>query len=110
MNVNELIMNALKPLDIPVVRLKYSGHKETYIEYQEYLEMGDVFDDDQESITAHYISLNLFSKDDYTELIKKIKNNLIEAGFIRENEFETFDSNTLSFCRTMRFLIYENNN
>lgn len=105
-NIGKIITEALAPLKIPTARLKYSGHEDTYIVFNEYLEMGETFDDDAETLTAHYVQVSVFSKTDFTDLVIKIKQNLINKEFIRESEFETFDS--LYFCRVIKFVYYEN--
>lgn len=107
MSVIDLVNEALTQVGVPFARLKYSGKAPTYIEYYEYLETGETFAEDDEELTAHYISVNLFSPVDYTETVKKIKEKMKAKGFIRLQEFELFDEVNKSFSRTIRFYFLE---
>lgn len=66
--INKLIIDALKPLNIPVAFQKYSGRAETYITFHEYLAAGEEYEDDDEALTAHYIQVDVWSKSDYKDL------------------------------------------
>lgn len=103
MNINKLIIETLKPLDIPVKKLKYIGDAETYIVFQEYLQQGEGFSEDNEEITGHYIQVNIFSKTDYTSLVKDVKARLINVGFKRQNEYEIYENNTGFYNKIIRF-------
>lgn len=107
MNINKLIIDSLKPLNIPIARLKYTGDKTTYIVFQEYLEQGESHSEDTEEITGHYIQINVFSKVDYTSLVADVKTRLISAGFKRQNEYEMYENDTGFYNRILRFYYEE---
>lgn len=103
MNINKLIIETLKPLNIPIARLKYIGNAETYIVFQEYLEQGEGFSDDGEEITGRYIQINIFSKTDYTSLVNNVKTSLIGVGFMRTSEYEIYENDTGFYNKIIRF-------
>lgn len=70
---NKFIMDTLKSLKIPGAFQKYSGKSETYITFHEYLAAGEEYEDDVEALTAHYIQVDVWSKADYTNIVKIIK-------------------------------------
>ncbi|MCT4543488.1 MAG: hypothetical protein N4A63_08100 [Vallitalea sp.] len=106
--MNKLIIDTLKPLNVPVSLLKYSGKSNTYITFQEYAQIGDSFSEDIEEITGHYIQLNVFSKIDYSSLVEQVKELLGNVGFKRKNEFDLFESDTGYFNHVIRFFYAEN--
>lgn len=105
--INKLIMDALRPLGIPVAFQKYSGKSETYITFHEYLSSGEDFEDDQEAVTAHYIQVDLWSKGDYTEPVRQIRNALLETGFKRLNEIDLYEEDTKIYHKGMKFYYRE---
>jgi len=106
-NINKLILDTLKPLNVHIARLKYTGSDNTYIVFQEYLEQGEGFSEDEEEITGHYIQVNIFSKTDYTSLVKEVKTRLISVGFKRQSEYEIYENDTGFYNRILRFYYEE---
>lgn len=105
--INKLIIDALKPLNIPVVFQKYSGKAETYITFHEYLASGEEFEDDEEYLTAHYVQVDVWSKSDYTDLVAKVKKLLIDAGFKRLNEIDLCEEDTKMYHKGLKFYYLE---
>lgn len=106
-NISTLIYDSLKSITIPIVRLKYSGTKTDYIVWQEYLVMGEDFDDDQETITGHYLQFNIYSKGDFTKISDQVVTLLTNNGFIREDESDNYDTLSNTFFRVIRFAYFE---
>ena len=67
--INKLIIDVLKPLNIPVSFQRYTGKADTYITFHEYFTNGEDYEDDEESLTAHYIQVDVWSKKDYTNKV-----------------------------------------
>lgn len=105
--INQLIINTLKPLNIPVVFQKYTGKAETYITFHEYLTAGEEYEDDEEILTAHYIQVDLWSKVDYTALVKEVKRLLINVGFKRINEVDLYEDDTKIYHKGLKFYYLE---
>lgn len=105
--INKLILDALKPLNIPTAFQKYSGKAETYITFHEYLASGEEYEDDEETLTAHYIQIDLWSKSDYTDLALKVKKLLIDAGFKRLNEIDLYEEDTKIYHKGLKFYYLE---
>lgn len=105
--INKLIIDTLKPLKIPVVFQKYSGKIESYITFHEYLATGEEYEDDEESLTAHYIQVDVWSKADYTDAVKNIKERLLKAGFKRLNEIDLYEEDTKIYHKGLKFYYLE---
>lgn len=107
MSLNKIIIDTLKPLNIPVGFQKHSGKSKTYITFHEYLETGEEFEDDEEAFTGHYIQIDLWSKDDYTDLVKQIKDLLNPVGFKRLDEVDLYEKDIGLYHKGMRFFYLE---
>lgn len=108
MNINKLIIDTLKDTNVPVRFETYVGDETTYITFSEYLQQGEVFADDEETSTGHYIQVNVWSKGNYSKLVDKVKKLLKEAGFIRKTEHGLYETDTQIFHRVIRFFYVEN--
>lgn len=105
--INNMIVEALKPLKIPVHFQKYTGKVETFITFHEYFSGGEEFEDDEESLTAHYIQVDVWSKTDYTDLVDEVKNLLNNAGFKRLNEIDLYEEDTKIYHKGLKFYYLE---
>lgn len=105
--INELIVDALKPLKIPVTFQRYTGKAKEYITFHEYLVKGEEYEEDAESLTAHYIQVDVWSKNDYTATVSKVKENLINAGFKRKSEIDLYEENTEIYHKGLKFYYLE---
>jgi hypothetical protein len=105
--INKLIIDSLKPLNIPVSLLKYTGSSDEYIVFQEYLQQSEGFSEDDEELTGHYIQLNLFTKGDNTSLVQQTKELLNNSGFKRQNEYDLFDNETGFYNHVFRYFYLE---
>ena len=103
--INKLLIETLKPLNIPVSFQKYKGKETTYITFFNYLEQGEQYADNEEKATGYYIQLDLWSKNDYTELVEKIINYMKAAGFTRTSAADLFEEDTKIYHKTIRFFI-----
>jgi hypothetical protein len=103
MNLNAIIINALKPLGVPVDFQKYKGEETTYIQFFEYNQNGAIYGDDQELKSSHSIQVDIFSTTDYTDLTKQVKEKLKEIGFIRAMETEFYEDDNDVFHKVIRF-------
>ena len=105
--INKLVIDALKPLSIPVGFHKYSGNAETYITFHEYLAGGEEYEEDREAFTGHYIQVDVWSKEDYVILVGEIKDRLIKAGFKRIDEADFYEPDTGLYHKGIRFFYLE---
>ena len=101
--INSLIVQALKPLDVPVSFQKYSGRENTYITFFSYLEQGEQYADNEEKAVGYYIQVDIWSKNDYTELAEKVKSRMKAAGFIRTSAADLFEKDTKIYHKALRF-------
>ncbi|MTI71088.1 MAG: hypothetical protein FH751_12635 [Firmicutes bacterium] len=107
MLLNKLIIETLKPLNIPVGFQKYKGKSNTYITFHEYLQIGEEFEEDQEFYTGHHIQIDVWSKEDYTELVNLVRNKLTTIGFKRISEEDLYEKDTCLYHKGMRFFYLE---
>ncbi|RXI64464.1 hypothetical protein [Clostridium tetani] len=105
--MNKLIMDTLKPLKIPVSFQRYTGRKDTYITFHEYFTGGEEYEDDNEVLTAHYVQVDIWSKTDYTNIVKEVKEKLVSVGFKRLNEADLYEKDTRIYHKGMRFYYLE---
>ena len=105
--IRKLIVETLKPLNVPVTFQKYSGKADTYITFHEYFETGEEYEDDEETLTAHYVQIDIWSKNDYEELVKKVKENLTKIGFKRINEVDLYEEDTKIYHKGLKFYYLE---
>ena len=105
--INKLIIDTLKPLKVPVCFQRYSGKAGTYVTFHEYLETGEEYEEDEESLTAHYVQVDVWSKNDYTELVNEVKNLLNAAGFKRLNEGDLYEVDTKIYHKGLKFYYLE---
>lgn len=105
--ISKILLDALKPLKIPVSFQKYSSKAKTYITFHEYLVSGEEYEDDVESLTAHYIQVDIWSKDDYTAIVKNVKELLFNVGFKRLNEIDLYEEETKIYHKGLKFYYLE---
>lgn len=105
--INKIIIDALKPLNAPVSFQKYTGKASTYVTYHEYVERGEAFEEDEEAFTGHYIQVDIWSKQDYTTLVKTTKELLKAVGFKRLDEADLYEKDTGLYHKGLRFFYLE---
>lgn len=102
--MNGEILAALKKIGVPVRFQTYTGKEETYITFFTYLERPELHSDDRELITGNYIQIDVWSKSDYTDLVDKVYQNMIGAGFSKLNFYDLYEDELKVYHKVMRFL------
>lgn len=105
--INKLVIDTLKPLGVPVGFQKYSGTDTTYITFHEYLQSGEVFEEDEEAFTGHYVQVDVWSRSDYTTLATNIKTLLIASGFKRLDEADFYEPDMGLYHKGLKFYYLE---
>ena len=100
--IKKLITDSLKPINVPASFQTYSGKAETYITFHEYIATGEEYEEDEESLTAHYVQVDVWSKNDYTEIVKEAKNLLRATGFKRLNEIDLYEEDTKIYHKGLK--------
>ena len=75
------LKTALESLGKPVHRLTYSGKARTYFTFQTVISQPSGYADDESTHMLHTFRVDLFSKDDFTDLLKSTLEVLKQAGF-----------------------------
>ncbi len=105
--INKLIIEALEPLKIPVSFQKYTGKAKQYITFHEYLVNGKAYEDDDETLTSHYVQVDVWSKEDYTDIVEQIKSLLTNKGFKRLDEIDMYENDTHIYHKGIKFYYLE---
>ena len=105
--INKKLLTALSPLSVPVAFQHYTGQAETYITVHEYLQEGDEYDDDEETLTTHLVQVDIWSKGDYITLVSQVKFMLGQAGFKRISEEDLYEPDTGIYHKGLRFFYLE---
>ncbi|MBO0586117.1 hypothetical protein [Sporosarcina sp. E16_8] len=103
MSLNSLIINTLKPANVPTSFQVYSGTTSTYITFFEYNEMGTSFAEDAEQTERRSIQVDIWSKGNYAALVEQTKALMIQAGFTRVDGREFYEDDTKTFHKIYRF-------
>ena len=106
--INKVIIEALRPLKIPVSFQKYSGRSIEYITFHEYFQNGEEYEDDDESLTGHYVQVDVWSKGDYSNLVIQVKRLLSKKNFIRINEIDLYEEENRLYHKGLKFYYLEN--
>lgn len=102
--MNSEILKALKDIGVPVRFQSYTGKEESYITFFTYLDKPELHSDDKEVITGNYIQIDVWSKKDYTDLVDRVHQNMIDAGFIKLNFYDLYEDELKVYHKVMRFL------
>ncbi len=108
MNLNKLIKDTLRPLNVPVAKLRYNQKADTYITFMEYNQASRMSADDVEITTKHFFQVDVFSIKDFTDLVDEVRKRLTDVGFRRMFESESYDEDMKKNRSIMRFN-YETN-
>lgn len=76
---------------IPVSFLQYDGNEETYITFQEMKKDDSFSADDALQNYATYYDFDVYSKEDYFEIIEKLKELMINGGWFWSPENDSGD-------------------
>ncbi len=99
-NINPLIESAFSEFEvnkkrIPIAFLSYTGKADTYLTYYTWQEQPENFYDDDYHAEISYGTIDIFSKGNFKDILKKVKNKLKENGFIwTDNGPESFERET----------------
>ena len=108
LDINNLIETTLKPTDLPISFQVHSGVATTYITYTEYLGQAETFSDDEDETEGHYVQINVYSKENYNNIVKQVKALMKKAGFGRTTEINLYENDTKLFHKGIRYFYEEN--
>ena len=85
-NINPIIEKAFSDFkigerSIPIAFLSYTGKAETYLTYYTWQEQPDDFYDDENHAEIAFATIDIFSKGNFKNILKKVKTKLKEIGF-----------------------------
>ena len=103
MSINQEVLQALKDIGVPVRFQTYTGTADTYITFFTYLDKPEQHADDEEVITGHYVQVDVWSKGDYTELVKTVHQKMLAAGFSKLSFYDLYEEELKIHHKAMRF-------
>lgn len=93
----------LQPTGVPVEKLKYTGTAATYITYFLYIEQGEAFAENVEKDTSYFIQVDIWTKNDFTDLYKQVLSLMTAAGYYRTYAHELYETDTQIKHKIIRF-------
>ncbi|MEW8997901.1 MAG: hypothetical protein AB2462_08865 [Thermoanaerobacter sp.] len=106
MSINQLVMDALKGLGVPV-GFQTAPTADTYITFFCYLETGELYSDDMQQATGYYIQVDVWSKGNYTSLVEQVKLAMVNAGFSFLSAYDLYESDTATYHKVLRFYYFK---
>jgi hypothetical protein len=103
MSINSDIIAALDGIGVPFQFQHYSGDADSYITFFTYLDKPEQHADDEELVTGYYVQVDVWSKGDYTELVKEVNKRMKAAGFRRQNFYDLYEEDLKIYHKVMRF-------
>jgi hypothetical protein len=107
MNLREYIKTTLTPLNISGGHHVYTGTKTTYYTFFRYNKQGEVWAEDEEIVTGHYIQLDIWSKTDCTDEAEAAEVLMKAAGFSRIGGQSLYEKDTGIYHESLDFLYEE---
>ena len=68
-----------------------------------YLDKPEQHADDEELVTGHYVQVDVWSKRDYTKLVKTVHQKMLDAGFIKQSFYDLYEDDVKIYHKAMRF-------
>ena len=95
---------------IPVKFLHYEGHDETYITYMNQDMDGSLTGDDNLIGYVDFYDFDVYSKTNYSKVIKEMKEILVQNGFVWQvsrSSMDMYETDTGYYHKTLNFAIYK---
>lgn len=93
---------------IPVSFLRYNGHDDTYVTYMESDKDNSFSGDDELLGYVTYYDMDIYSKSNYTAIVKAVKDRMKEIGFTYQpsrDSQDMFEDDTGYYHKTLCFAI-----
>ncbi|HHV82757.1 MAG TPA: hypothetical protein GXX43_03725 [Tepidanaerobacter syntrophicus] len=103
MSINQDVIIALKDIGVPVSFQNYTGAADTYITFFTYLDKPEQHADDEETITGHYVQVDVWSKGDYTDLVKAVHEKMLAVSFTKQSFYDLYEEDVNIYHKAMRF-------
>ena len=103
--MNDKVMETLKELNIPVQFQVYTGTAKTYITFFEYNMQNEEYSEDEIEIEGYYYQIDIWSVQDYTELVVKTKKLLEANDFKFIDQEDLYEKDTKIFQKGLRYFI-----
>lgn len=109
MNINPIIEAIFKDFSVPIAFLEYTGKETIYLTYYTWLEKPENFANDDNHAEIVYLTIDIFSKSNFKNILKQVKKLLKQNGFTwTDNGPETFEKETGYFYVPMNFFFAQN--
>lgn len=103
MSIHREVLQALQDIGVPVRFQTYTGAADPYITFFTYLDKPEQHADDTELATGYYVQVDVWSKGDYTELVKTIHEKMLAASFSKQSFYDLYEDDVQMHHKAMRF-------
>ncbi|WP_315122338.1 hypothetical protein [uncultured Clostridium sp.] len=105
MDLINLVYNTLSPLNVPIL---WQLRPTTLpgITYHFFDESGELFGEGQETLSMTSCQIDIWSKDNYTDLKKNVRKIMKSNGFLFANGFDSFEADVNIYHKTLVFNYY----
>ena len=103
--MNDIVMDTLKGLNIPIQFQVYTGKEKTYITFFEYNMQNEEYSEDEIEVEGYYFQIDIWSVEDYTELVTNTKELLEANDFKFIDQEDLYEKDTKIFHKGLRYWI-----
>lgn len=103
-SINSDVLAALEDLDVPVSFQRYTGSADSYITFFIHSDEPELHADDEELVTGYYVQVDVWSKNDYTEMVKSVHEKMSAAGFRKQDFCDLYEADLEMYRKVMHFL------
>lgn len=106
--MNKIIIDTLSKTKVPVSFRHYTGKEKTYITFFEMLNTDEMFADDEAIVTGRYYQIDVWSKENYTNLVKEVESLLKSIGFRKRSHYDApYEKDTGLYHKVLRYFYKE---
>lgn len=106
MSINQLVISALRSLNVPVAFQNYTGTSDPYVTFFCYLETGEFYTDDAQKSTGYFIQIDIWSKGNYSNIVEQVKTAMEQAGFSFLSAYDLYEKDIKIYHKAMRFYYF----
>lgn len=106
--MNKFIISNLSKLNVPVSFRHYTGSADTYITFFEYINTDEEYADDEAIVTGRYYQFDIWSKTNYSKLVKDVEKMLKEMKFRKRSHNDApYEKDTGLYHKVLRYYYEE---
>lgn len=104
MTLQAQVMNALRPLGVPVAFQEYTGKSvPVWVTFFFYNQFPDEFADDSEIAIFNGVQIDVWARGDYSQTVEGIMAAMRKAGWRWSGNYDLYEQDTGIYHKVMRF-------